>query len=908
MRAPLLIGIAVLLIATNGAWAVETDGQIRVFVRSTAEYEQARDDLLAIAPDGVHMPQLSADPQVAARQAAELRAAGVRYLFQYKDLFTRPPSVLQRMYDEWDAHEMAHPRPEVGPDGWAQRGPDGEILLAYSGSRYMMCPSNPYWRAISYDTIIALARNYGDGVMCDNPMCMCYCEHCQAAFDAWLRREHSAEEIAGLYGRDTGDDPLPMYLPNATAETQRALLGVCRRFWTWAMADFLREQVKAAGESVHGAGNFLVAPNSGGQKWFWSQTSRGVEPVLWGDAVSTMYVEPGQFAGTGTRGYMCGLQESFMHRNWFDYHYALSRPAGTESVLHKAYTGVLRNPAMARLAMAEGFALGGTFVIYPPTSKYPGAPDMNLEWAAPIVRFIHEHRDLAEGARSAARIGVVYSPWDMMFGHDRHYHQVLATMRLLQRQHVPHRLIHAARLAEDLREHDTDLIILPHLRHLDDAGAEALEQFGAGGGALLTIGAVPDRTLLGDPRTVSFGGERSIALDLEMSETLPASAALLYESLCRLLPYAPAVADPGQNPELAVELQRTDEALLVHLLSYAAPMNVAPPAPEAEPLLRDITLTVPVSADPEITLIRPEMEDVTLTGEAVPGGVRVTVPEMREYALLAVTGGAEGPPPAAPVDDPVEAGRRAAAAIRMRREGAPARLEAVTVDDARQAGDRPPSLRNLTEWYLRITDDRPLQVVEVSVAGRSGGHPLQLRLISLEGTTVAEASSGSGPSVMDDWSEYETLSLPTAGPGDYLLLASAGANLYRMRPRCASAVVVAGGGRSLNVCDPEPLQPLYFHVPEGCASFELIVSAPQASETCHLLVRDADGRVVADEPGEMDEAVRIALEVPPDQAGRAWSVETLAPEEGRQDDVFITLRGIQSFIADAPRRLAVMRR
>ena len=172
----------ILLAAATPLAAQERDG-IAVFVRSTAEYADARQDLLRLGPDGVHMPGFDAAPQVAAQQAAELRDSGVRWITGYKDFFTRDPEQLQQMYDGWADLGFAIERPTGGPETWAQRGPDGEILLAYSYTRYMMCPNNPDWRAISGEMTLALAAGEVNGVMCDNPMCQCYCEHCAAAFD-----------------------------------------------------------------------------------------------------------------------------------------------------------------------------------------------------------------------------------------------------------------------------------------------------------------------------------------------------------------------------------------------------------------------------------------------------------------------------------------------------------------------------------------------------------------------------------------------------------------------------------------------------------------------------------------------------------------------------------------------------
>ncbi len=909
------------LLVTAPLSAQDRDG-IAVAVRSTADYPEAREDLLRIAPDLVHMPGFDADPDVAARQAAELRAAGVRWMTGYKDFFTRTPSQLQHMYDHWEDFGFRIKRPEGGPESWAQRDPEGDLALAYAGSRYMMCPNNPDWRAISREIVLNLAAGEVNGVMCDNPMCRCYCEHCQAAFDRWMRA-HGYEQIArDLLGVDPDGGPIPMHLPDASADVRRTLLGLCRRFWTDSMADFFREVVTAAGESVDGEGNFLVAPNSGGYRWFWAQTARGVEPTLWGDAVGTMYVEPGVFPGVGTTRYFCGLQQDDLHTNRFDYLYAEARGPDVQSTLQKAYTGVLRNPGIAHLALAEGFAHGGAFVIYPPTKRYPAAPDMNLEWAQPMVEFIQAHRDRMH-SESAATVAVVYSPFDAMFGFNAHHHQVHVCTEHLRRLHVPHRLIHAAaeRMATELAEDPPELLILPHARVLPGGPMATLAaMIERGETSVLALGECATHDISGaptedrwlpepsaEPAVTTVGAGRVMALDVTLSDTLPGPAARMYEGVCRLLGRSPSIMAPDAYPHLAAELRRIGERYQVHLLNYGVPFATEQGATDAVPIVRELEVTVPVqchAADPEVTLIRPQLDDITLAGDPHADGVHVTVPQMGVYALLEVEGLPlhDGPP----IADPAAEGRRATATMMLDRVGPSFRLLPIDADSA-EAPEVPPALRDTQEWYLKLADDAPLHV-EVSVAGRAGGHPLSLTLISLDGEVISRDNTGTGPDVMEDWSPMETLTLETAGPGDYLLVAASGGNLYRMRPICQRAVLLAGGSRAMHLCDPEPTAPMYFFVPADCERFTITAGAPQPEEGLRLIVRDPSGAVALDEAGEMDATGVFEIDAPPAHRGAAWSF-TLGPgPEGRQDDIFVTLKGIDPFAAYTPQQLLAIER
>ena len=142
-------------------------------------------------------------------------------------------------------------------------------------------------------------------------------------------------------------------------------------------------------------------------------------------------------------------------------------------------------------------------------------------------------------------------------------------------------------------------------------------------------------------------------------------------------------------------------------------------------------------------------------------------------------------------------------------------------------------------------------------------------------------------------------------PGVYLLLAEAGGNHYRIRPRCAQACVECHLARPLHTADDRPLGPLYFYVPEDCESFTISAEASQEGETCRLIVRDPDGREALNEAGEMDRREDFRLEVPPAARGRAWSFTVGPGDTGVQDDVIVLLAGVPPLVAESPGRLLV---
>lgn len=923
----IVLVVAGLIAASASAGrAMGGEDRILVFVRSTAPYHLARADLLRIAPDGVHIPQLSADAVQAQRQAEELRAAGVRYLFQYKDLFTREPMGLQRLYGQWaewlKEGILTHPRPVVGPEDWAQRDESGGVRRTYSDTRLMMCPSNPVWRGFARDTIVGLARDHGDGVMCDNPMCQCYCGHCQRRFDAWMRERYTPAQLREVFGLDPGMRPLPMFLPEADEETARVLLGACRRFWVDLMADFFA-LVKAAGEEVHGKGRFLVAPNSAGHKWFYTQTARGVELVGWGDAVTTSYVEPGVVPGFTSASHYCGLTDARYVRNTFDYLYGASRPSGAQSLLLKAYTGAVANPAVASLALAEGLALGGAFVIYPTHEPSPKAPNMTVDWAVPMAQFIRANRERLLRTTPVADTAVLYSPHDMMCGFPEHLEQCLQVGYILQRLHVPQRLIHLARLDAALRDGHPRTLILPGLRCLGEEALAILRRYAEAGGAMLVVGEVGTHTgegrrrtavpaLLKPPQEENLTVQGRVAwLREPVVESLPAPIALVYGALHGLVGATPSLVPPDRFPGLLVSLADSDDGRTrwVHLLDYGASLDERGPR-VAMPRLNGIPLVAPLPdrvCATSVTLRGFGDADSDLSFESGREGVRFQVPSMSVYALVEIRAAAGSRPATAlsPPANPALVGAAAGRSCRLTAQGHVRRL-APTAAGALDApmADLPPGLRYASPWYVRVEQAGPL-VVDTWAFGKDGGKPVKLRLVDMDGTPLAEATGGRGPADARRWGDRAEARLMAPHAGVFLLLADAGGNHYRIRPRCAQAAVECHPARPLHTADNRPLGPLYFLVPQGCEAFTVSAVAEQKGETCRIVVRDPAGREALNQAGEMDQRQIFRIQAPPSARGRAWSFTIGPGDTGFQEDVCVTLEGVPPLVAESPSRLLV---
>lgn len=481
-------------------------------------------------------------------------------------------------------------------------------------------------------------------------------------------------------------------------------------------------------------------------------------------------------------------------------------------------------------------------------------------------------------------------------------------------------MIHLARLDAALRAGPPRTLILPALRCLDEEALAILRRYVDGGGAMLVVGEVGTHTgegrrrpaapaLLKSPREENLTVQGRVAwLHEPVAESLSAPIALVYEALHRVGGATPSLIPPERFPGLLVSLTDSDDgrARWVHLLDYGAPLDqrsVRVPIPQ----LSGIPLVVPLPervCATSVTLHRPGDSDRELDFESGREGVRFQVPSISVYALIGIRTAAGSRPATAlnPTKIPTLVGTAAGRSCRLTAQGQVRRLSPITDATHAPMAELPPGLRYASPWYVRVEQAGPL-VVDTWAFGKDGGKPVKLRLVDMDGTPLAEATGGRGPTHAREGGEPAEARLITPHAGVFLLLADAGGNHYRIRPRCAQAVVECHTAPPLHTADTRPLGPLYFLVPQRYEAFTVSVVAEQKGETCRLVVRDPEGREALNQAGEMDQRQTFRIEAPPSTRGRAWSFVIGPADTGFQEDVCVTLEGMPPLVAESPSRL-----
>jgi hypothetical protein len=171
--------------------------------------------------------------------------------------------------------------------------------------------------------------------------------------------------------------------------------------------------------------------------------------------------------------------------------------------------------------------------------------------------------------------------------------------------------------------------------------------------------------------------------------------------------------------------------------------------------------------------------------------------------------------------------------------------------------------------------------------------PLAYELHAPEGATVARGSVG-----IRQTRDVQVAALRT---GIYNLVVGAGQNRALVKVRNQHAVLK---GRSVHFSGEAPR--LHFFVPEGVRQFTVRLTTESPLETGVLGVYDPAGRLAFEGDTVKASVLTAPVDVPPDGAGRAWSLEVRTPPGGVCDDVFIELgEQIPPYLATAAERLVV---
>ena len=151
---------------------------------------------------------------------AFLRGQGVQHSIAYlcnQSMFGNADTRLGawEVYDRWKEFGAVLPFPKPpAPITWLQREPNGDVHYNYSRFwarnrraydglgliRYAPCPNNPDWRALC-DNEARLAAELGvDGLFVDNCIIHCYCDACQARFQAYLKERYTPAQLREAFG------------------------------------------------------------------------------------------------------------------------------------------------------------------------------------------------------------------------------------------------------------------------------------------------------------------------------------------------------------------------------------------------------------------------------------------------------------------------------------------------------------------------------------------------------------------------------------------------------------------------------------------------------------------------------------------------------------------------------------
>lgn len=461
------------------------------------------------------------------------------------------------VYDHWNdfAALGLGPRPP-DPIMWMQREPGGRLHYNYKrmcfaerghdpvNVRYAACPNNPHWRSLCNAEARLAAEAGFDGLFIDNCILHCYCEACEAAFQAYLRRTYTEETLSAAFGTDEYEQ-IALYKEGDLRHWARSF----DKFNPWLEKRYPPDERRIHFDTT-GALDEEHVDNAGGGMLFGETTAfvaehmfwpgvrptyervRLLNPALQSPAGLLRWAETQRFWAASIGAMLSEMTEAgcavkpdfFVIPNWGTMqrveaaagraedakNMRLWKPGADWQMYEEDFTtgqiapgivldydmqlrfafanGVramvlpynLPGEDIAEVAIAEAAAAGGS--VYVATRRYPGV-------FARYRDFFREHGRLYEGYQSAARIALAHFFDQVHFVNIEHLRQVHALNRsLADQQMLFDHLIEDDCTRERLADYDA--IILPQVVYLSDAQVDALSGFAAHGGTLILIGEV----------------------------------------------------------------------------------------------------------------------------------------------------------------------------------------------------------------------------------------------------------------------------------------------------------------------------------------------------------------------------------------------------------------------------------
>lgn len=172
-----------------------------------------RDAIRLLSPD-----ELEKKISLITAAVKRLHDAGVKLVMPYICHFTiagdhEKNEGFFAFYQRWDDYaRWLGPKPEEPPTLWIMRDARGNRIESPYGytppyfaplHRYAVCPNNPSWNRFSAAIVRLIAMCGYDGVFVDNAIAGGdECEHCERAFQKWVRENFDHAAIAKICGTD----------------------------------------------------------------------------------------------------------------------------------------------------------------------------------------------------------------------------------------------------------------------------------------------------------------------------------------------------------------------------------------------------------------------------------------------------------------------------------------------------------------------------------------------------------------------------------------------------------------------------------------------------------------------------------------------------------------------------------
>ena len=510
---------------------------------------------------------------------------------------------------------------------WMQREPSGNLHYNYKRMcylsrgmtaediRYAPCANHPDWRRMC-DNEARLAAEMGfDGLFIDNCILHCYCIHCEARFQRYLRNKYTPEEFQAAFGlRDYSDLTLykegdhqfwarshPDFIAWEEARQPRekwpVLFGTDEPpltevsidnmgggMLTGECAAFIAEKLLPSGvrpsfDAVRLANPALQTPKG---RLAWAETK-----MFWADSIEEQLAEM-RAAGQAVNpdfllipnwgvmrriNAMAGRSEDAkdMQRWTGGSRWQMYEEDHTTGLI--APGAVLDFDMQLRFAYANGvramllpYNLPGEeiFDVALAETAASGGSVFVGRWDCPELqnryrRFFHDHQDLYEGYESAAEVGLIHCYDQTHYLHLDHARAIHALNRWLCDQQIPFDHVIESQIDEAYLAR-YKVLILADVAFMSEEQAGALLRFAQRGGTLLLIGKNATHDLRARPRSVSpFDSAKNAQRSLER--------------IVRFASLEEALPQDGIFLEPALQAAQSEDA--VSLLAVAVPARYA---------------------------------------------------------------------------------------------------------------------------------------------------------------------------------------------------------------------------------------------------------------------------------------------------------------------------------------------